>query len=101
MTVFAPIEVTLPGVPLPTSVLRTCAGLAVGVSPRISAMAPATCGLAIEVPESTAVPLLLVELAEVMLPPGAKMSMQAPKLENEDMPSPRSVEPTVIAFGAL
>jgi hypothetical protein len=45
-----------------------------------------------------AVSLVLQE--EVMLEPGAKMSTQVPKLENEERASVLVVEPTVSAFGA-
>ena len=68
-----------------------------GVAPRISAAAPATCGAAIDVPLIVLVAVSLVIQAEVMFWPGAKMSVQVPKLENEARASVLVVAPTVIA----
>src|SRR6266542_3314128 len=54
------------------------------------------------VPGLTTTPLVAVSLViqdEVMLTPGAKMSTQVPKLENEARLSLMSVAPTVIAAG--
>jgi hypothetical protein len=45
------------------------------------------------------VALSLVFHAEVMLEPGAKMSRQLPKLENEERASVLVVAPTVLAAG--
>ena len=64
---------------------------------RISAAAPATCGVAIDVPLIVLVAVSLVFQAEVMLSPGAKMSMQVPKLENEARASVFVGASTVIA----
>jgi hypothetical protein len=46
-------------------------------------MAPVTCGVAIEVPLSTAVAVLLAFQVEVIATPGPKTSTQTPKLEND------------------
>ena len=81
------------------SVLRTVAGDGRRFSSRYSAAAPATCGVAIEVPLMVLVAVLLVCHAEVMVEPGAKMSRQVPKLENEERASDDVVEPTVIGVG--
>jgi hypothetical protein len=43
---------------------------------------------------------VLVYQAEVMVDPGAKMSTQVPKFENEDLASVLVVEPTVSAAAA-
>src|SRR5688572_26827682 len=45
------------------------------------------------------VEVLLVIQADVMLEPGAKMSKQLPKFENEDRASVLVLEPTVMAAG--
>ena len=50
---------------------------------RISAAAPATCGVAIEVPLIVFVAVSAVCQDDVMLEPGAKRSTQVPKFENE------------------
>src|SRR5690606_5675097 len=62
----------------------TWAGVRLGFWARMSAAAPAACGDAIEVPLMVLVALLLVCHAEVIEVPGAKMSTQVPKLENDD-----------------
>ena len=95
----APGLVTLFGVALATSWSRTCWGVACGVAPRTSAAAPATCGAAIEVPLMVLVAVSLVFHAEVMFSPGAKMSVQVPKLEKEARASVLVVALTVIASG--
>ena len=76
----------------------TVAGEAVVFVSRKSAATPATCGAAIEVPEIVLVAVSLVLQEEVMLEPGAKMSRQVPKLENEERASALVVAPTVIAL---
>ena len=85
------------GVELFTSAAVTVDGEAPGFVWRYSAAAPATCGVAIEVPLMVFVAVLLVLQAEVMLEPGAKMSRHVPKLENEERASLLVVEPTVLA----
>src|SRR5262245_3735022 len=52
-----------------------------------------------EVPLIVLVAVLLVAQVDVMLDPGAKMSTQVPKLENDDRASVLVVEPTVMAAG--
>ena len=76
----------------------TVAGDAVGFVSRNRAATPATCGVAIDVPEMVLVAVSLVRQAEVMLLPGAKMSTQVPKFENDERASVVVVEPTVIAL---
>ena len=78
----------------------TVAGEAVGFVSRNNAATPATCGDAIDVPEIVLVAVSLVLHADVMLLPGAKMSTQVPKFENEERASVVVVEPTVIALAA-
>ena len=92
--------VTLFGVELLISAVVTCAGVALGLLARYSAATPATCGDAIEVPLMVLVAVVLVYQAEVIDEPGAKMSRQVPKLENDERASVLVVEPTVIADGA-
>ena len=61
-----------------TSRSRTAAGDRVVVSSSASAAAPATCGVAIDVPLMVFVAVLLVYQADVMFEPGAKMSRHVP-----------------------
>src|SRR5690348_7590652 len=63
-----------PVVALAIRALCTVAGLAVGWLARYSAAAPATCGVAIEVPLIVLVAVSLVAHDDVMPTPGAKMS---------------------------
>ena len=93
-----PAPVTLFGVELLMIAAATVAGEAVGFVSRNNAATPVTCGVAIDVPEIVFVAVSLVRQAEVMLLPGAKMSTQVPKFENEERASLVVVEPTVIAF---
>jgi len=95
-----PAPVTLFGVELLMIAAVTCAGVAVGFVSRNKAATPATCGDAIEVPEIVLVAVSLVLQADVMLLPGAKMSTQVPKFENDERASVVVVEPTVIAAAA-
>ncbi len=67
------------------------------MSARYSAAAPATCGVAIEVPLMVFSSESLPIQADVMLLPGAKMSTQVPMLEKLDRASVLVVEPTVMA----
>ena len=93
-----PAFVTLFGVELLTIAAVTVAGDAVGFVSRNNAATPATCGVAIDVPEIVLVAVSLVFHDEVMLLPGAKMSTHVPKFENEERASVMVVEPTVIAL---
>jgi hypothetical protein len=52
------------------------------------------------VPLIVLVAVLLVDQADVMLEPGAKMSRHVPKFENEERASLLVVEPTVFAAAA-
>src|SRR5215510_6611605 len=76
----------------------TVAGEAVGFVSRNNAATPVTCGVAIDVPEIVLVAVSLVFHEDVMLLPGAKMSRQVPKFENDERASVEVVEPTVIAL---
>jgi hypothetical protein len=76
----------------------TVAGEAPGFVCRYRAIPPAVCGVAIEVPLIVFVAVSLVDQAEVMLEPGAKMSRHEPKLENEERASLLVVDPTVTAL---
>ena len=95
-----PALVTLFGVELLMMAAVTVAGDAVGFVSRNNAATPVTCGVAIEVPEIVLVAVSLVFHDDVMLLPGAKMSTQVPKFENEERASVVVVDPTVIALGA-
>jgi hypothetical protein len=76
----------------------TVAGEALGFVSRNNAATPVTCGVAIDVPEIMLVAVSLVFHDDVMSLPGAKMSTQVPKFENEDRASLVVVQPTVIAL---
>ena len=78
----------------------TVAGDAVGFVSKNRAATPATCGVAIEVPEIVFVAVSLVFQDEVMLEPGAKISTHVPKLEKDERASVIVVDPTVIALGS-
>ena len=95
-----PAPVTLFGVELLMIAAVTVAGEAVGFVSRNNAATPATCGVAIDVPEIVLVAVSLVFHDDVMLLPGAKMSTHVPKFENEERASLVVVEPTVMALGA-
>ncbi len=92
-----PAPVTTPVVESATSRSRTWAGVKLGFADSTNAAAPATCGVAIDVPLMVFVAVLDVDQADVMLEPGAKMSRQVPKFENDERASVCVVEPTVIA----
>src|SRR4051812_19136367 len=95
----APALTTFDAVAPAFSVAATVAGVASGVAPSTSAAAPATCGLAIEVPLMVLVAVSLVFHADVIWLPGAKRSVQVPKLEKEARASVLVVALTVIASG--
>ena len=80
-----------------TIAFLTLAGEAVRLFWRNRAATPATCGVAIDVPLMVFVAVSLVDHADVMLDPGAKMSTTLPKLEKDDRASLIVLEPTVIA----
>jgi hypothetical protein len=75
----------------------TVAADAPGLFCSTRAATPATWGVAIDVPLSVAVAVLLVRHAERMFDPGAKMSTTLPKFENDDRASVCVLEPTVMA----
>ena len=72
----------------------------VGCSVSRAATAPATCGVAIEVPLIDLVAVSEVAHAALMPEPGAWMLTQRPWLEKLDLESLEVVEPTVMASGA-
>ena len=76
-----PAFTTLPWVAEVIRLVATCCGDHAAFAPSTSAAAPATCGVAMEVPLMTAVPESLVYPAEVMSEPGANRSTQVPWLE--------------------
>jgi hypothetical protein len=92
-----PASVTLFGVEPLMIAAVTVAGEALGFVSRNSAATPATCGDAIDVPEIVFIAVSLVFHDDVMSLPGAKMSRQVPKFENEERASLIVVAPTVIA----
>ncbi len=69
---------TLFGVVAARIALWTWAGVALGLACRYSAAAPATCGVAIEVPPMVALDVSLEMPAETMSRPGAKRSTHVP-----------------------
>ena len=67
------------GVAVETSAAVTCATVAVGLRPRYTAAAPATCGDAIDVPLMVRVELVPLNQPPVIKDPGALISTQVPK----------------------
>jgi hypothetical protein len=61
--------------------LATSSGRSAGLAPSSRAAAPATCGLAIDVPLNVAVAVADVWYADKIDEPGANTSRQAPKFE--------------------
>src|SRR6266571_2706295 len=72
-----------PGVAFPVSAAVTWAGVADGFVSRYRAAAPATCGVAIDVPLIVFVDWSPLFQSDVVFTPGAKMSTQGPTLEND------------------
>ena len=91
---------TTPVVAEPISLLATWAGVRVRCCPSSTAAAPATCGVAIDVPDRVLVAVGLVYQSETICEPGAKVSTQVPKLEYDARASVRSVAATVRAAAA-
>jgi hypothetical protein len=77
--------------------LSIASTVAVGLSERSSATAPATCGVAIDVPDHVAVAVSPVEMELVIAEPGACISTQLPQLLYDAFVSVESVAPTVMA----
>ena len=98
-----PAFVTLFGVELLMIAAVTVAGEALGFVSRNSAATPATCGVAIDVPEIVFVAVSLVIHDDVMSLPGAKTSRHVPIFEAPNWKMERAsfiaVAPTVIALG--
>ena len=88
------------GVEAAISAEVTAAGVAAGTTDKYAAAAPATTGAAMDVPDSDARAVSDVNQAETSATPGANMSTQVPKFEDEARLSAESVAPTVIANGA-
>ncbi len=78
------------------SEFATCPGVKVGLVVTKRASAPATCGLAIEVP-LIVLAVFVPNHVEVISLPGAKRSTQLPKLEYEARTSRIVVAATVMA----
>src|ERR1044071_2171679 len=83
-----------------TIALRVVVAEAPGLNCLYSAATPATCGEAIEVPLNVAVAVSELNQADKIPEPGAKMSKQVPKFENEARASLVVVAPTVMALAA-
>ena len=77
----------------------TAAGVAILLALKNTAAAPETWGVAIDVPLMVFVAVALVFHADVMPTPGALMSTQEPKFENDARASLVAVAPTVSAAG--
>ena len=73
----------------------TCPGLRSGCCDRRSATAPATWGVAIDVPDLTTAASSEVVVAAKIDDPGAQMSTQVPQLLKDDLRSLKSEEATV------
>src|ERR1700694_3205841 len=101
MNLFVVPEGTLVVLAFALSAASTWAAVAVGLTWRYSAIVPATCGVAIDVPLIVFVADALPIHADLMFTPGALMSTQLPRLENDAKPSLMAGAPTVIACGAL
>ena len=84
-----------------SSVAQTCAGVVAGAAWSRRAAAPATCGADIDVPEIVFAAASEPSHADVISTPGAKMSLQGPKLEKVASWSRRSEAATVMADGVL
>ena len=92
-----PGSLTAFGVAAAISALRTSTGDLLPADCRYRAAAPATCGAAIDVPESCTIAESLAIDAESIATPGANTSSTGPKFENHARASFESVAPTVIA----
>ena len=90
-----PLRLSVTPRPVLLKALRISSTVAFGDRERITANAPATCGVAIEVPLSDAKPP--PGTAELMLEPGASRSRICALLEKLDTVSDLVVEPTLIA----
>src|SRR5690606_4881493 len=82
------------------SASATSAGAASGFASRYSAATPATCGVAMDVPEIVLAASSPSIQAEVISWPGARMSTQSPQLDHGGGTSSESVAPTVIVLGS-
>ena len=70
--------VIAPATALFFNAVSTCAVVAPGLFSMYRAATPATCGLAMEVPEMVLIAVLLVNHADVINSPGAKISTIEP-----------------------
>src|SRR5690606_38292407 len=87
------VSPTTSGTALPVSASATSEGAASGLASRYSAATPATCGLAMDVPEmvfSASSPSIQ---AEVISSPGARMSTHSPQFDHGVAESAESVAP--------
>ena len=81
----------------PVSAAVTAAGVAVGCPSRYNAAAPATLGLAIDVPLRTALAVSLVLQSDWMFTPGASNFTQVPKFDHDGRLSAVSMAAVVSA----
>ena len=89
------------GVARQRSIAVTCVDERSWLRCRSCTTAPATAGVAIDVPEYVAIARLDSAVAEITSEPGARMSTHDPLLEYNARASEDVVAPTVIASGAL
>ena len=83
--------------PVVCSADNTCATVASGFCCFMTAHAPATCGVAIDVPDRKSNEVALFVTDELMLDPGASRSTISALFENDDTVFCLVVEPTVTA----
>ena len=76
--VFVPAEEMIPVVALAVITEANCAGVNTPFNCRVSAAKPATCGLAIDVPEMVLVAVVDPHHVEVIATPGANTSTHDP-----------------------
>src|SRR3954452_13594013 len=91
--------VNTPAVAVDVSALAIFAGVADGLAARYIAAAPVTSAVAIDVPDSVCVAVVLVYQVESVFTPGAKMSTHVPVLAQLGLVSVESVALTVSAAG--
>ena len=94
------VAVSNPAVAIASTRSLTAVALSVGAAPSSRAQMPATCGHAIDVPQSATARVREPIHADTMFTPGANTSTHGPKLENEATWSAVVEAPTVRASGA-
>src|SRR4029434_10860146 len=91
-----PLRGSVIGTPVFCSAVNSSATVAVGFADLSRAQAPATCGVAIEVP--LAAPYAFPGIDDTTLPPGASRLRKLALLETPDIAFCLSVDPTLIAL---